>query len=569
MSSENAKAPFLAELLKVELEGECYHGLFEKFFTQGGTLDLLIDGLNQQILKELKDKISAFPSLESSSQEKQYLNIRKSLFEMKKWFELHIEFYKKVYRIDLLDSQTLEKVQSVLTAFDEMLEKTLDFLPHVSTLRTRRLQTDFKSSIEKIRTQLQVNMFGGFQIKKRVKLIHFQLAALVYQKVLDKLELIKAFILANRAKWDEAILDKARSIYIPPPAEFPYPLIYTPEGRIYIVQEVLEHFVGLGGGKYVSRSFEMQSGAISALIRPRTKDRYIEDPELLKVFETQNYEKAWREAAFLYRLKGKEGIIQIQELFIFPIADKLEFFEIMELLEGQDLSSILYQRSRPEKYYFSLSREDELQIAHDILKGVKALSDEGIIHRDLKAANVLVELSSDQKQAKAKIIDFNFACFNNESFAKTLVSYNILCCAPEYARALFASNFDDSQIVADATSEKLDIWGAGCLLYRLFFNTELPWKIEEQPIVSQKADMELSENTRKQKEIEEEKQVRAQVFAILLSLEENWISADYHSNPFYPLIKAMLTIDPEQRISAAEALALFEELLRKHGFQTN
>ena len=126
---------------------------------------------------------------------------------------------------------------------------------------------------------------------------------------------------------------------------------------------------------------------------------------------------------------------------------------VMELVEGPSLD-VLLARYRP-----SLAQVD--QLARDILAGVGAAHAAGLVHRDLKPGNVLVDLSgSGGALVVAKVTDFGLAkaldaslCSRQASAGQTMGTP--LYSAPEQHR-------DASQ--ADIRS---DIFSLGVLLYEL------------------------------------------------------------------------------------------------------
>lgn len=82
---------------------------------------------------------------------------------------------------------------------------------------------------------------------------------------------------------------------------------------------------------------------------------------------------------------------------------------VMELATGGSLSKFLRNRARERLDY-------ALQVAflHDIARGMNFLHDEGILHRDLKSANVLVF-----EHLRLKLCDFGLAKIQMEGSSVT------------------------------------------------------------------------------------------------------------------------------------------------------
>lgn len=538
------KSPYIEEKLTAELEEALFRSLYESFFLEGGTLPLLIEHVWQKNLHTLSAELELLSQALDEDFEKKYLNLRRSLFEAKKLFTLQMEYAKKIHAVDL---PTGQQAEAAILFCDNLLTRSLAFLPKVQKLR-QRLFHPLANSLEQIESSLHAIIFQEFQ-KKIIHLMEFQMASLVFSKILKELKQAILCIETHRQDWDAIVLEKARSIYITP-KDCPYPLIYTPEGKIYNVPIHVEHCIGFGSGKYAARTFELEGGSLHALIRPRTKDRYIEGSQNEEAFALSNSRKIWQEAKLLKKLQGAEGIIQLHELFVFPIGNKLEFFEIMELIEGDNLSALASSKI--------LSEQDKMQIAQDLLSGLVSLSEKGIIHRDIKTENVLIDFS--HSSAKAKIIDFNLACEIDDSIKKSKAQFNAFYCAPEYAQALIAQDLQDSEQLTSVMTPKLDVWAIGCLLYQLLLDGHLPWlDIEITP-----PDMDgWTESEKKKQELSEIYTYQKKMLSMISSLPETWLDTQHDKHPLYPLIASMLSTNPEKRISSQEALSCFLRISKK------
>lgn len=128
-----------------------------------------------------------------------------------------------------------------------------------------------------------------------------------------------------------------------------------------------------------------------------------------------------------------------------------EFYVVMELLDGQRLSSLIGSAGLPHEaaLRYSIQISDALAHAHE----------RGIIHRDLKSANVIVT-----REGRAKVLDFGLAMSLRkeqlDDVTRSVVDFGsgselvgtLAYMAPEILRA-------------EPATQQSDIWGLGVLLY--------------------------------------------------------------------------------------------------------
>ena len=114
-------------------------------------------------------------------------------------------------------------------------------------------------------------------------------------------------------------------------------------------------------------------------------------------------------------------------------------FLSMEYVDGEDLASLLRRIGRfPE--------DRGLEIARQICSGLAAAHDRGIVHRDFKPANVMLDSAG-----KARITDFGLAGVSGESIRAGTPAYM----APE-------------QLAGAEVTPQSDIYALGLVLYELF-----------------------------------------------------------------------------------------------------
>src|SRR5262249_37664211 len=90
----------------------------------------------------------------------------------------------------------------------------------------------------------------------------------------------------------------------------------------------------------------------------------------------------------------------IVDIFDFGTTQDGRPYFVLELLEGRDLDSLLRTDGR-------LSPDETFEILDQVCAALSCAHEAGFVHRDLKAANVVVIQNADQRIAK--LLDFGIA----------------------------------------------------------------------------------------------------------------------------------------------------------------
>lgn len=117
----------------------------------------------------------------------------------------------------------------------------------------------------------------------------------------------------------------------------------------------------------------------------------------------------------------------------------------MEYFPGDDLKAYLRKNS-------NLSFMQAYQIAVQICDGVDAAHRQGVIHRDLKPQNVIIDARN-----QIKIIDFGLA---HSAHLKGMTATGLIMGTPEY--------MSPEQVAGSKVDERTDIYSLGVILYELF-----------------------------------------------------------------------------------------------------
>lgn len=135
-----------------------------------------------------------------------------------------------------------------------------------------------------------------------------------------------------------------------------------------------------------------------------------------------------------------------------------ELFIVLEYVEGKELKDVIREGE--------LTNEEKLEITLQIAKGLNAAHERGIIHRDIKTGNIMIDSSK-----RVKIMDFGLARLEGSDHITkqgTTVGTTAYM-SPEQLRG----------VEADYRS---DIWSFGVVLYELFTG-KLPFEGLHEPAI--------------------------------------------------------------------------------------
>jgi serine/threonine-protein kinase len=142
--------------------------------------------------------------------------------------------------------------------------------------------------------------------------------------------------------------------------------------------------------------------------------------------------------------------------------DEDYFFQVMQLIEGQDLAQLLKKlRRHPVPARRLLPMQHVLRLIDEVLAGLGYAHDSGVIHQDLKPANILIE----NRGGRALIADFGIANAKQaEYLARGIVVGTPIYLSPEQASA-------------KDTDARTDLYAVGVILLELLAG-QLPIRAE-------------------------------------------------------------------------------------------
>lgn len=219
-------------------------------------------------------------------------------------------------------------------------------------------------------------------------------------------------------------------------AQIPMPIKLDPpqrEGSIGRMEtyEIL-NVVGRGGMGVVARAFDEQlhrNVAIKVM-----SDRLIRSDRARK--------------RFLREARAAASVNHPNVVTIHAVAESKGIpYLVMEYVDGQALQ-VRIQQDAPMPY------EDVLRIGSQIASGLAAAHRHGIIHRDIKPGNVMLEDGIE----RVKLTDFGLARLLTED--SDLTSFGDMVGTPAY--------MSPEQVNGDELSASSDLFSLGCVLYAMF-----------------------------------------------------------------------------------------------------
>src|SRR5262245_9848566 len=157
------------------------------------------------------------------------------------------------------------------------------------------------------------------------------------------------------------------------------------------------------------------------------------------------------------------NIVQVTDFF----EAEGQFFLVMEFVDGQDLGKLIRAKGK-------LPEHEALPIFQDILRGLAFAHSKGVIHRDVKPSNVLID-----SQGRARIMDFGIAILAGAG-EKRVTATGAAVGSPWY--------MSPEQIQRPRELDlRTDIYSLGIVLYEMLagdvpFNGETDFSVQEQQI---------------------------------------------------------------------------------------
>jgi tetratricopeptide (TPR) repeat protein len=215
------------------------------------------------------------------------------------------------------------------------------------------------------------------------------------------------------------------------------------------------------GAVYKARDIELDRIVALKLIRPELA----RNPEMLRRFKQE---------LILARQVTHKNVIRIFDL---GQSDGIKFIT-MDFVEGRDLRQMLLERGK-------FPPQEAAKIMLQICRALEAAHTEGVIHRDLKPQNIMLDSSG-----KVFVMDFGIA---RSAYLPGMTQTGALIGTPEY--------MSPEQARGEKLTEQSDLFSLGVILYELLtakspYPADAPlatlWKrMQEKPIPPIEVDPEV------------------------------------------------------------------------------
>jgi serine/threonine-protein kinase len=180
------------------------------------------------------------------------------------------------------------------------------------------------------------------------------------------------------------------------------------------------------------------------------KHQFIERPVCLKLLNVEHQRspdqqaRLLREALALFRARHENVV----EVFDAGFCREGHVYLVTELVEGRPLAGLLTARGK-------LGVRDTLQVAMQLLAALGQAHRAGVVHRDVKPDNVLLNWDSGQSRWQVKLVDFGTARFDGADAKLTRVGEVIG--TPEY--------MSPEQLLDEPLDHRTDVYSLGVTLY--------------------------------------------------------------------------------------------------------
>jgi len=191
----------------------------------------------------------------------------------------------------------------------------------------------------------------------------------------------------------------------------------------------------------------------------RAHDRMLDEPVALKVLrqeylDTPGMDERFRSEIKLARKVGHKNVCRIYE---YGEAERIRYIA-MELIEGTDL------KHRLDSTEGGLPVEEAYETAIQTASGLQAIHELGIIHRDLKTPNIMLDPAG-----RVKLMDFGIAKDAAQAGPSRLTSAGFVMGTPEY--------MSPEQCRGATLDFRSDIYSLGVVLYEVFTG-DLPFRAD-------------------------------------------------------------------------------------------
>jgi eukaryotic-like serine/threonine-protein kinase len=211
-------------------------------------------------------------------------------------------------------------------------------------------------------------------------------------------------------------------------------------------------------GTLLAGRYEIQAllgaGALGRVYR--ALDRTLNEAVAVKVLHPETTRSAEITRRFRNEIKLARRVRHVNVCAIHEYGEEGPLqYVAMELVDGADLQRVLRERG-------PLPPAEVLEVALQVVRGLAAIHDAGVIHRDLKTSNIVRDRSG-----AVRLLDFGIAKRRTPTGTLALTNVERVVGTPEY--------MSPEQIRGDELDPRSDIYSFGVVLFELSTGT-LPFE---------------------------------------------------------------------------------------------
>ena len=221
----------------------------------------------------------------------------------------------------------------------------------------------------------------------------------------------------------------------------------TPGSRFAVRYEIKE-ILGEGGMGMVFKAVDTELGEVIA-IKTLKQDFLSQDATALERFKSE---------IRLARRISHRNVVRTHDLG----ENSGVYFITMEYVEGKSLKDLIKARGR-------LPLAITLSVGKQLARALEVAHEQGVIHRDIKPQNMVVE-----PDGVLKVMDFGIARLATRKPASGVTQAGTVIGTPEYMAP--------EQLAGDDVDHRVDIYAAGCVLYECLtgrppFSADTPYQL--------------------------------------------------------------------------------------------
>jgi HAMP domain-containing protein len=219
-------------------------------------------------------------------------------------------------------------------------------------------------------------------------------------------------------------------------------------GSKFAVRYEVKEILGEGGMGTVFKAVDVELGEVIA-IKTLKKDFLTQDPTALERFKSE---------IRLARRISHRNVVRTHDLG----ENSGIYYITMEYVDGKSLKDLIRARGK-------LPLAITLSVGKQLARALEVAHDQGVIHRDIKPQNMVVE-----PDGVLKVMDFGIARLASRKPDSGMTQAGTVIGTPEYMAP--------EQLAGDNVDQRADIYAAGCVLYECLtgrppFQADTPYQL--------------------------------------------------------------------------------------------